>query len=182
MASSSTNGLAPHPPGMPAGFATPMRPSRTTEAITSSTMRSAQGSTPPTGPPSAHPSAPLTMDAVLETHATNPSPAYAGLETTISERNLLSSQNFQLWKLIEKQRSGYTSVLKDLERIRAERDAYKSALQSMGIDTESIRKGKGDPHRSKPSSAAAVMGVAGGASAVPARVGMVRRQSDDNST
>ncbi|KAF9449937.1 hypothetical protein P691DRAFT_702208 [Macrolepiota fuliginosa MF-IS2] len=62
----------------------------------------------------------------------------AALDQAVNERNILSAQNTQLWKLIEKQRSGYNQILKELERIRGERDAYKSKIISLGgtIDTK----------------------------------------------
>jgi RalA-binding protein 1 len=52
----------------------------------------------------------------------------AALEAILQERNTLASQNAQLWKLIEKQRSGYNQILKELERVRGERDAYRTKL------------------------------------------------------
>lgn len=61
-------------------------------------------------------------------HRASLDPKYAALEQAVSERNTLSSQNAQLWKLIEKQRSGYNQILKELERVRTERDIYKSKL------------------------------------------------------
>jgi hypothetical protein len=39
----------------------------------------------------------------------------------LSERNLFSTQNAQFWKLIEKHRVGYSQLLKEVERMRAER-------------------------------------------------------------
>lgn len=61
----------------------------------------------------------LTLDGALAQANGDPRGA---LETVLSERNMLSSQNAQLWKLIEKQRVGYSSLMKELERVRAERD------------------------------------------------------------
>ena len=64
----------------------------------------------------------------------------AALESAVSDRNTLSGQNSQLWKLIEKQRAGYTQLMKELERVRGERDAYKSRLQSVGENTDALLK------------------------------------------
>jgi len=69
----------------------------------------------------------------------------AALEQAISERNTLSSQNAQLWKLIEKQRSTIHQSSKDLERIRGERDAYKIKLLALGESTDLLLK----EHRDK---------------------------------
>jgi RalA-binding protein 1 len=55
----------------------------------------------------------------------------AALEQAVADRNVLSGQNTQLWKLIEKQRAGYNQILKELERIRAERDSYKNRLVAL---------------------------------------------------
>lgn len=70
----------------------------------------------------------MTVAALLKANAAAPDPATAALDQAVNERNALSSQNSQLWKLIEKQRSGYNQILKELERVRGERDAYKSKL------------------------------------------------------
>jgi RalA-binding protein 1 len=53
------------------------------------------------------------------------------LEQVVTDRNVLSGQNTQLWKLIEKQRTGYNQILKELERIRSERDSYKAKLGAL---------------------------------------------------
>ncbi|KAJ3485485.1 hypothetical protein NLJ89_g11896 [Agrocybe chaxingu] len=74
---------------------------------------------------------PLTVEGLLKQHATASDPKAAALDQAISERNVLSSQNTQLWKLIEKQRAGYNQILKELERIRGERDSYKSKLSAL---------------------------------------------------
>jgi len=52
----------------------------------------------------------------------------AALDAVLAERNMLSSQNAQLWKLIEKQRASYANAVKDLERIRGERDKALTKL------------------------------------------------------
>ncbi|KAJ7126609.1 hypothetical protein C8R43DRAFT_829556, partial [Mycena crocata] len=74
------------------------------------------------------PAAALTLDALLNAHASSQDPKLAALEQAVAERNTLSSQNTQLWKLIEKQRAGYNQILKELERVRSERDGYKAKL------------------------------------------------------
>ncbi|KAF8998601.1 hypothetical protein BDQ17DRAFT_1428425 [Cyathus striatus] len=73
----------------------------------------------------------VTADALLKQHSSTADPPLAALEQAVNDRNVLSAQNAQLWKLIERQRVGYTQILKELERIRAERDGYKSKLASM---------------------------------------------------
>jgi RalA-binding protein 1 len=82
----------------------------------------------------------LTVQAVLSSHSLSSNPQAAALETVVSERNNLSAQNAQLWKLVEKQRSGYSQILKELERVRLERDIYKSRLETLGDDPEQVLK------------------------------------------
>ena len=64
------------------------------------------------------------------------------LETILGERNTLSSQNSQLWKIIEKQRGMYTSLHKELDRAKAERDRLQS--KSSG-ETSTKRPSAGGP-------------------------------------
>ncbi|KAK0467319.1 uncharacterized protein EV420DRAFT_1759150 [Desarmillaria tabescens] len=64
----------------------------------------------------------VTVEAYLAQHSAASDPKLAALEQSLNERNTLSLQNAQLWKLIEKQRSGYNQILKELERVRGERD------------------------------------------------------------
>ncbi|KAG6890294.1 hypothetical protein C0995_009500 [Termitomyces sp. Mi166 len=71
---------------------------------------------------------PLTSAYLLRTNADAEDPKLAALEQAVNDRNVLSSQNAQLWKLIEKQRAGYNQILKELERIRNERDGLKVKL------------------------------------------------------
>lgn len=68
------------------------------------------------------------VEALLKDHAAAPDPTSAALETAVNDRNVLAAQNTQLWKLVEKQRTGYNQILKELERIRGERDVYKNRL------------------------------------------------------
>ncbi|KAF5355223.1 hypothetical protein D9758_005973 [Tetrapyrgos nigripes] len=90
--------------------------------------------------------APVTLESLLVSHSSASDPKLAALEQAISERNLLSSQNSQLWKLIEKQRSGYNQILKELERVRNERDTYKARLAS---DGSSVSERRNDTRPSK---------------------------------
>lgn len=82
----------------------------------------------------------LTLAGVLSSYTSTPNPPIAALEQVISERNVLSSQNSQLWKLVEKQRSGYSQILKELERVRSERDIFKARLTSLGENPDQIIK------------------------------------------
>ncbi|TFK51688.1 RhoGAP-domain-containing protein [Heliocybe sulcata] len=93
----------------------------------------------------------VSLEAALASHANAPSPHLAALEQILTERNNLSSQNAQLWKLIEKQRSAYNHVLKEVDRLRSERDAYKSRLHGLGESTELLGK-RADKERSLRSS------------------------------
>ncbi|TCD68413.1 hypothetical protein EIP91_010814 [Steccherinum ochraceum] len=88
---------------------------------------------------------PLTVDGVLSQHASASNPPLASLESVVLDRNTLASQNAQLWKLIEKQRSGYSQLMKELERVRGERDVFRSKLHSMGETTDGLLKA----HREK---------------------------------
>jgi RalA-binding protein 1 len=85
---------------------------------------------------------PISLETLLATHANAPNPTSAALDQVLSERNVLSTQNTQLWKLIEKQRAGYSHVLKEIERVRSERDTYKVRLQEAGMGTELAKKDK----------------------------------------
>ncbi|KAF8899654.1 hypothetical protein CPB84DRAFT_1681108 [Gymnopilus junonius] len=73
----------------------------------------------------------VTVDALLKLFATADHPHAAALDQAVADRNVLSAQNSQLWKLIEKQRTGYNQILKELERIRGERDTYKARLSAL---------------------------------------------------
>lgn len=105
----------------------------------------------------------------------------AALEAVLSERNMLSSQNAQLWKLIEKQRAVHGNAIKELERVRAERDRALAR-----IDPERTQK-KVPAHRSSSSSTAGLSaGVRLTDTPSPAserqnghRYPMIRHQSDD---
>ncbi|KAG2122137.1 hypothetical protein DEU56DRAFT_832941 [Suillus clintonianus] len=85
---------------------------------------------------------PISLETLLATHANAPNPILAALDQVLSERNVLSTQNTQLWKLIEKQRAAYNQVLKEIERVRSERDTYKTRLQAAGMSTELAKKEK----------------------------------------
>jgi RalA-binding protein 1 len=83
----------------------------------------------------------LTLESVLSAHADVENPALSALEQSISERILLSSQNTQLWKLIERSRGLYTESQRNLERVRTERDAYKAMLLKLGENPDAIARG-----------------------------------------
>ena len=83
----------------------------------------------------------LTVESVLSAHTDAENPALSALEQSISERILLSSQNTQLWKLIERSRGLYTESQRNLERVRMERDAYKAMLLKLGENPDAIARG-----------------------------------------
>ncbi|EJF64182.1 hypothetical protein DICSQDRAFT_178675 [Dichomitus squalens LYAD-421 SS1] len=85
---------------------------------------------------------PLTVEGLL---ANNGNSISAALDAAVNERNALSAQNTQLWKLIEKQRSGYNHLMKEVERIRGERDLYRNRLQANGEHTDALLRA----HRAK---------------------------------
>ncbi|THH32396.1 hypothetical protein EUX98_g1815 [Antrodiella citrinella] len=102
------------------------------------------GSSP--NPSSAAPSAaPISADVFLSQHASSPNPPMAALEAVAADRNTLAAQNAQLWKLIEKQRTGYSQLMKEIERVRGERDVFRSNLQRVGENTDALLKA----HREK---------------------------------
>jgi RalA-binding protein 1 len=85
------------------------------------------------------PSAPLSVDGILQQFSSSGSPYHSALEYVVAERNNLVAQNSQLWKLMEKQRSAYSQALKELERIRGERDAYRTRVQSLNTRTVGVK-------------------------------------------
>ncbi|KAI9464570.1 hypothetical protein BJY52DRAFT_1249989 [Lactarius psammicola] len=132
------NGASATPPrrhnDLPTSFAT--RP-----LASSSTMASSQTSQQ------------IPLEAMLSAHAGAENPALSALEQSLSERNLLSSQNTQLWKLIEKSRGLYSESQKNLERVRMERDAYKARLLALGESPDAVARGYKEREKQlKPSS------------------------------
>ncbi|KAI0319613.1 hypothetical protein OF83DRAFT_764465 [Amylostereum chailletii] len=127
---------------------------------------------------------PITIDAVLAANAGAPSPELAALEHVVNERNTLSSQNSQLWKLIEKSRGAYIESQKNLDRVRSERDAYKSKLLAAGENTDAIVRSYRERERSlKPSSSTTPMRQGdrtASSSSAHSRSHMVRHQSDES--
>ncbi|EGO22115.1 hypothetical protein SERLADRAFT_362535 [Serpula lacrymans var. lacrymans S7.9] len=148
-------------------------PMRTTAS--SSTSSLVTSSTAPT-------TSPITLEAILAAHANAPNPFAAALEQALSERNVFSTQNTQLWKLIEKQRSGYSQVLKELERVRNERDTFKARLQAAGLSDELPKREERERDKSLRSSASnstmASTSISLNGSANP-KATMARQQSDD---
>ncbi|RDX54349.1 hypothetical protein OH76DRAFT_1086068 [Lentinus brumalis] len=169
------------------------------------TMRSnaSFSNTPPPNPPNPAGANPapsnnqlLTVDGLLAVHEGTPNPMLAALESAVSERNNLSSQNTQLWKLVEKQRSGYNHIMKELERLRGERDLYRSRLHHSGENTDALLRahrakekaeGKDSSLRSAPShsqlkpseSSASTSSVKGPPSLDP-RAHLLRTHSDES--
>ena len=109
----------------------PIKLSNSSASTASVSVHSHSTSTSSLASSAAAPTPVITVDAVLRQHAAAPDPKAAALDHVVAERNTLSSQNSQLWKLIEKQRAGYNQILKELERIRSERDSYKAKLAAI---------------------------------------------------
>ena len=82
----------------------------------------------------------ISVDALLKIHEAAQDPKSAALDQAVNDRNISVSQNAQLWKIIEKQRSGYNQILKELERVRAERDSYKNKVLALGGTTDQRSK------------------------------------------
>ncbi|KAJ7115983.1 hypothetical protein C8R44DRAFT_793809 [Mycena epipterygia] len=118
----------------------------------SSSTATPSRTTPAASTPPPTLTSPLSVDVLLQAHAAAPDPKLAAIEQATSERSVLTSQNARLWKLIEKQRSGYNEILKELERIRSERDGYKAKLTvaaSYTPQTTPARPARGqEPHPS----------------------------------
>ena len=124
-------------------------------------------------------------------HASSSNPAAAALETVVADRNTLASQNVQLWKIIEKSRAGHTQLMKELERVRGERDVFRSKLHALGENTdallkahrekekregkESLRSTASHTHLRTSESSSSSSGIA-----LDPRANMSRTQSDDN--
>lgn len=136
---------------------------------------------------SASSSTPLTAEGLLATHATSRDPARSALDAAVSERNSLSVQNTQLWKLIEKQRSGYGQLMKELERVRGERDVFRAHLQSAGENTDMLLRAHRDKDRRdakeatlrSSSSHSQLRGSDGSSTSSDPRARMVRKHSED---
>ncbi|PIL25041.1 transporter [Ganoderma sinense ZZ0214-1] len=111
-------------------------------AASFSTPTPSNGSGPPNANPAVPTTQPLTVEGLL---ANNGNSISAALDAAVNERNALSAQNTQLWKLIEKQRSGYNHLMKEVERIRGERDLYRNRLQTIGENTDALLRA----HRAK---------------------------------
>ncbi|KAL4254831.1 Rho GTPase-activating protein [Abortiporus biennis] len=92
---------------------------------------------------------PISVESLLQAHASTQNPALAALEVAVNDRNQLSAQNTQLWKLIEKQRAGYSQLMKELERVRGERDTYRSKLHNLGENTDALLKAHREKEKEK---------------------------------
>ncbi|RDB20931.1 hypothetical protein Hypma_011957 [Hypsizygus marmoreus] len=161
---------------------TPQRP-----LATSSTSTSFSTSSVPTSSSSAstvNKDRPLTSSALLRTHAAAQDPKLAALEQAVNDRNVLSAQNAQLWKLIEKQRAGYNQILKELERVRGERDAFKAKLGgTSGAGPSDRRRNEGEktPKRTFSENQSSGNGESTSSNGDP-RHAMTRHNSDDQPT
>ncbi|KAJ7257866.1 hypothetical protein B0H12DRAFT_1282145 [Mycena haematopus] len=132
------------PPASTSSPAFPQNSHLHQRTLTSSSASSA--SFPPNVSSPTAPAAALTLDALLNTHAAAQDPKLAALDQAVSERNVLSSQNTQLWKLIEKQRTGYNQILKELERVRGERDGFKTKLSALVGGSPDRRRKESSPN------------------------------------
>lgn len=136
---------------------------------------------------SAPSSVPLTVESLLATHASSRDPARSALDVAVSERNSLSVQNTQLWKLIEKQRSGYGQLMKELERVRSERDVFRARLQGAGENTDMLLRAQRDKDKRdakeatlrSSSSHSQLRGSDGSSTSSDPRARMVRKHSED---
>ncbi|KIY70813.1 RhoGAP-domain-containing protein [Cylindrobasidium torrendii FP15055 ss-10] len=121
------------------------------------------------------------MDMLLSTHEGAPDPVMAAFEQALNERNVLSSQNSQLWKLIEKQRAGYNQILKELERVRGDRETYKTKLAAVLNGTPHSDRQHHGLHAKSSSPALAAPTATNGD--VPTRApAMIRHHSDEPTT
>ncbi|KAK7679452.1 hypothetical protein QCA50_017506 [Cerrena zonata] len=138
------NLLIPQTPSRDRSLQTPSQFSSPTvlRATTSSSAMS-----PHPGSSSASYTVPITVDSLLSTHATASNPPLAALDAAVTDRNTLAAQNTQLWKLIEKQRTAYGQIMKEMDRVRGERDLYRSRLHSMGENTEALLKAHKEKER-----------------------------------
>jgi RalA-binding protein 1 len=71
---------------------------------------------------------PITIEGSLAAHASYADPTRAALETVIADRNTFSAQNVQLWNHMRKQRSYHIHLVKDVDRLRHERDVLRHKL------------------------------------------------------
>ena len=137
--------------------------------------------------PLAPSSVPLTVEGLLATHANSRDPTRSSLDAAVTERNTLSVQNTQLWKLIEKQRSGYGQLMKELERVRGERDVFRARLQEAGENTDMLLRVHRDKDRRdakeatirSSSSHSQLRGSDGSSTSSDPRARMVRKHSED---
>ncbi|KAH8093735.1 hypothetical protein BXZ70DRAFT_897262 [Cristinia sonorae] len=156
------------------------------------TSRTAPNSAAPPASSSAAPSTiPLTIDSVISQHASSSNPPMAALDTVVTDRNTLAAQNTQLWKLIEKQKSGYSHLIKELERVRGERDVFRSKLQAYGENTDSLLKAHREKERREGKETlratashthlrASESNNSNGSAGADIRANLMRAQSDEN--
>lgn len=111
------------------------------------TASASSAMSPHPGAASASSTAPITAESLLNAHATSTNPPMAALDAAVTDRNSLAAQNTQLWKLIEKQRTAYGQIMKELDRVRGERDLYRSRLHSLGENTEVLLKAHKEKER-----------------------------------
>ncbi|KAI0704384.1 hypothetical protein BC835DRAFT_826214 [Cytidiella melzeri] len=112
-----------------------------------SSLRVAHPSSSTASGPASSATSHVTVQSLLQQHASSSSPPMAALEFAVQERNTLAGQNTQLWKLIEKQRTGYAQLVKEIERVRGERDVYRGRLQFTGENTDALLRAHKESQR-----------------------------------
>lgn len=138
------NLLIPQTPSRDRSLQTPSQFSSPT-VLRTATSSSAMSPNP--GSSSASSTAPITAESLLNANAAASNPPLAALDAAVSDRNSLAAQNTQLWKLIEKQRTAYGQIIKEMDRVRGERDLYRSRLHSLGENTETLLKAHKEKER-----------------------------------
>lgn len=82
-------------------------------------------------------SSPITIDSALKSANGDPLTA---LDMVLAERNMLSTQNASLWKLVEKQKSLFNSAQKELDKVKAERDKALAKSNDPPVTSQTSQK------------------------------------------
>ncbi|ORY21335.1 hypothetical protein BCR39DRAFT_474567 [Naematelia encephala] len=139
MASLAASPLSQHLNSTPAE-STP-RPSRHWHSPTASPSQtqshSATGSSPQSISPRPVGGSVMDVDTLIRS---NGGDLRKALDALVVERNSLQSQNTQLWKLIEKQRSQAAHLVSDNDRLRSDRERANTRLTAAGLEPIGGRK------------------------------------------